>query len=247
MRGGRFLTGSSTSPVACTFLTVLSLSFTTWTYTDFDFLKTNRLLLVGIVVTFWGFRYLDFSLFVVGGFIPAFFMFGILGATVPNDNPDKTAIVYATSFAVWILSGIILICCVKLAVFVLGFAFGALLALTLNPVLLKYVWTDQPLANAVIWAVVFGIIGALLALCFERILLIVATAFGGSFAIVGSIAAMSGTFNVGVSSTNGDVVETLWNDWAYFAGILGVWIFGIIIQLCLTAPAGLEGGYSKMD
>lgn len=207
----------------------------------------TSLLLVGLVITFCGVRYLHFSLFILGGFIPAVITFGILGASIPNDSPDKTAIVYATSFSIWILAGIILICCVNLAVFVLGFALGAVVALVLNPILLKYVWVAQPVANMVIWVVIFGIVGALLALCFKRVLLIVSTSVGGAFAIVGSISAMAGTLNIASVDPSGEVAETTWQDWASFAGVIGLSVFGFLIQLCCTASGGDAEGYQKMD
>jgi len=211
------------------------------------YLFGSVIILVGIVITFYGVRLLHLSVFIMGGFVAAILTYGILAAAVPNDNLDKTAIVYGTSFAVWIVAGIILACCINFAVFVLGCAFGAVVALILNPICLKYVWPAAPLANTIIWVIVFGLIGGLIACCLKRPLLIAATACGGSFAVIAESMAMAGNLHIGVSTVDGLPIPTTWQDWTGFAGFLALAVFGIIIQVCFTAGTTNNEGYRKFD
>jgi len=211
------------------------------------YLFGSVIILVGLVITFYGVRMLHLSVFILGGFIAAVFTYGILAASIPNDNTDKVAIVYGTSFAVWIVAGIILACCINFAVFVLGCALGAVVALILNPICLKYVWPAQPLANAIIWIIVFGLIGGLIACCLKRPLLIIATSCGGSFAVIGASLAMAGSLHIAVSTDDGVPLPTTWEDWAAFGGFLALAVLGIAIQACCTAGSSDNEGYRKFD
>jgi hypothetical protein len=101
-------------------------------------------IILGFILIFFGSRFPRFAAFFEGGFIAAVFCFGITAAAIPNDFADKTATVYGTSLAVWILVGTILACCLVLLVITLGFALGAIVALMMNPISLKYIWVDQP-------------------------------------------------------------------------------------------------------
>ena len=102
------------------------------------------MLIVGLIINFYGVRLLPLSVFILGGFIAAVITYGILAASVPNTQSQKSIIVYATSLSVWFLAGIILACCTSLAVFILGAALGAVVALVLNPIALKHVWPAEP-------------------------------------------------------------------------------------------------------
>jgi hypothetical protein len=104
--------------------------------------------LLGLVITFYGVRFLPLSVFLLGGFIAAVIMYAILASSVPNSNEQKTAIVYGSSAAVWLVAGVIFACCIKIAVFILGAAIGAIVALVLNPIVLKYVWPAEPLGKS---------------------------------------------------------------------------------------------------
>ena len=192
--------------------------------------------IVGLVITFYGVRLLPLSVFLLGGFIAAAFMYAILAAAVSNDDPNKTAIVYGSSFGTWLVVGILLACCIRLAVFVLGASLGVVTALVLNPIALKYVWPAQPFANMIIWMVIFGLIGGAIACCLERPLMVVATSAGGAFAVVASIMAMAGTLDIAASTQDGTALPTAWQDWAGFAGFLALAVFGMLIQFCCTAP-----------
>jgi len=209
------------------------------------YLSGSILILLGLILTFYGVRFLSFSLFLMGGFIAAVIMYGILGATVSNDDPNKTAIVYGTAFATWILVGVILMCFLSLAVFILGFALGAIVALVLNPIVLKYVWPENPLANTIIWVVVFGIVGGLIAICLKKPLLVVATSAGGAFTIVASAMAMAGQLNIGTYPT----MPTTTEEWVAFGGFLLLAAVGILVQIFCTG--GLlsrnSEGYQKMN
>jgi len=202
---------------------------------------------VGIVITFWGVRFLPLSVFLIGGFIAAVILYVILAVSVPNDNSQKTAIVYGSTLGMWVVAGILLAFCVKLAVFILGASLGAITALVLNPIALKYVWPAEPLANMIIWMVIFGLIGGAIACFLERPLLLLATAAGGAFAIVASSMGMAGTLSIAALPINGSVVSTNWQDWAGFAGFLALTTFGFLVQLCITAVGSGPHGYSKLD
>ena len=93
---------------------------------------------------------LPFSVFVLGGFALAVIMFGILAGSINNSDPNKTSIVYGVSLAVWIVAGGILACFPSLAAFILGFSLGAIIALILNPIALKYVWPANPIGEFMI-------------------------------------------------------------------------------------------------
>jgi len=174
-------------------------------------------------------------------------MYGTLAATVSNSDPNKTAIVYGSSFAVWIVAGIILACCSSLAVFILGVALGAIVALVLNPICLKYVWPAQPFGNLIIWIVVLGLIGGVIACCLKRPLMIVATSAGGSFAIIASCMAMAGTLNIAESTEDGFALPTTWQNWAGFGGFIGVAVLGILVQFFCTAGTEDSDGYRPFD
>lgn len=204
-------------------------------------------MLVGLLITFFGVRYLAVSIFLMGGFLAALIMWAILAASIPNSNPDKTAIVYSTAGASWLLFGCIFACFVNLAVFVLGFTVGAILSLALNPVALKFVWPEEPIANMLIFFFVFGFVGGCIACFLKKPVMILGTSAGGAFLTVASIMAMAGTLNIVADSGSNVAVTTTWQDYLGFAGMCCLCACGVVIQLCVTSRKGDFDGYIKLD
>jgi len=116
------------------------------------------ILVVGLIIVSAGYRFLRLSAFIIGGFIPAVLVFGLLGGTIPDDNASKTQIVYWTALCVWIAAGTFFACCIQFVVFALGFALGTIIALALNPVALQYVWPDQVFLNLFLWILLLGFV-----------------------------------------------------------------------------------------
>lgn len=226
---------------------VQNMTTTAWQSLPSWLLYTGGIVIVFVstIICFYGVRLLPMSIFLEGGFICAFFMYAILASAVPNSNPQKTGIVYGTSFAIWLVCGVFLALCINVAVFILGVSFGAYVGLSLNSTFLKHVWAAQPTANMIIWVIVFGIIGGIVACFLKKPLLVVATAGGGAFGIVYSIMAMSGTLNI--SGSNGDIMSTTWMDWTAFAGFLALTALGCVVQSCCTMRSGDLDFYTKMD
>ena len=184
------------------------------------------LAVVGLVLVLAGYRLLPLTLFVVGGGIAAVIMFIILAGVVPDARPDKTTIVFWTCFGTWIAFGLLFACLIALAMFILGFAGGAILALVLNPVALKYVWPAQPLANLIIWILLFGTLCGVVVVYFKRPLVIVATSVGGSFVTCYAISLLAGTANIVWPSPT----STAWEPYAFLGGVVGLAILGCIVQ-----------------
>jgi hypothetical protein len=192
------------------------------------------ILVLGCIIISFGYRLLSLSVFILGGFIAAVFMYGILGATVPDSNPDKSAIVNWTSLGTWVVFGIVCACCLQFAIFVMGFAAGVILALVLNPIALQYVWPEHPYTNLFLWMVGFGLIGGCIMWCFERPFMIITTSAGGALMIVGAVDAFTSAVHLVIVDGQGDV-STPWQAWALFGGFLVLTLLGIILQFCVTA------------
>ena len=76
---------------------------------------------------------------------------------------------------------------------------------------------------------IFGFVFGFLACCvLEKPLAIIATSFGGSWMVVQSIIIFAGGFNI-----ESNAKFTTWQEWTAFAGMLIMFVSGLIVQLVM--------------
>lgn len=204
------------------------------------------IMVLGLINVYYGYRFLPFSFFMIGGFIVFIIMLGILSAAISDSDPNKTAIVFGVSVACWVIAGLLFVILSKVAVFFLGAAVGVVIAIVLNPICLHYVWPANPQGNLYIWMSVFGLITGIITCYFERVVLIVSTALTGSLFVILGIGGIAGNLPL-LSSIVSNPDNAKWEWWAYIGGWAALVITGLIVQLCYTAKDKDKEDNSKHD
>mmetsp|Transcript_30702 Transcript_30702/g.37917 ORF Transcript_30702/g.37917 Transcript_30702/m.37917 type:complete len:291 (-) Transcript_30702:235-1107(-) len=192
-------------------------------------------IVIGLLLTCIGYRLFVVSLFLVSAFVSGAILYGILDTSIDDSTENKAAITWGTSFAFGIVIGLLLVKLRRVGVFFLGASFGVLLAMFLNPICLHLIWPSEPVINLYIWMGVFGLIFGLITLCLERTLMILTTAFAGSFLIVLSIGGFAGNFPSYDQVTNQSIDDYPWEWWAYIAGWAFIFLIGSLFQFLKSA------------
>merc|ERR1711904_752783 len=99
---------------------------------------------------------------------------------------------YGGTAAAGIIVGLIFSVFRKLAVFVIGAGCGVILALILQPLVLTWVWSEQPNVLLYIMMGVLGLLFGLLTLVLERPIVLIATAAVGSYVFIYSLSQLAG-------------------------------------------------------
>lgn len=139
------------------------------------------LFLTGGYLCFLGGVHQHFTMFIVGFYVGSNVAYIILLNVKEDYGSNTETILLVVSVVVGILAGLILSCCFFLAVYLVGALLGYFTALWLLS------WVTNGLIQTnwgrAILIIVFVIVGIILMAFFERFLMVVATAFIGSFAI----------------------------------------------------------------
>lgn len=163
----------------------------------------------GLAVTFFGYFLLTpvlfIAAFIIGGGASFIVVSTILSdfAPAPSSDDDGSGDAQLTSpTSAWVsigamlfggaLFGFIAMRALPLGMFAIGAALGVIFSTTLRTTLLPALFPDDPHTAFIITAVVLGLLLGLLALAFQKHMLIFSTAFGGALAAVFGIAHFTG-------------------------------------------------------
>mmetsp|Transcript_3858 Transcript_3858/g.10622 ORF Transcript_3858/g.10622 Transcript_3858/m.10622 type:complete len:313 (-) Transcript_3858:745-1683(-) len=186
----------------------------------------------GVLLTVAGFWVLSPAMFCA-----AFAAGGFVGYVAVYSLTKNTAAVTWASAAALLVGGVLLgvlsLYLVPLGVFALGATMGVVFALALNAVLVA-IREDQPAWALYVLAGSFGVVFGALALQVQHTLLVVATAFSGSFMTLSGVGFFVGHF----PRFSGMEREVLMRDplaLLYFGAYLLMGVLGCIIQFRLRS------------
>ncbi|CAO3583525.1 unnamed protein product [Absidia cylindrospora] len=175
-------------------------------------------------------------MFIVGFYVGSNVAYIILINAKDDYGSNTATILLVVSVIVGILAGLLLSCCFFLAVYLVGALLGFFAALWL----LSWVTNGVIQSNwgRAILIIVFVIVGIVLMAFFERILMVIATAFIGSFAIfIGIDVYLKTGFVESVISflrarSTSIIAEATPQLRGMLGGCLGLAIVGALIQFC---------------
>ena len=182
------------------------------------------LLLGGIVACFFGYRLFRIVLAVFGFIFGAFVSSSIFG--VSDTTPMLVAAVLGGLFG-----ALLLVAAYFVAVALIGAGIGAVIA---NVLLAQ---GDAP--AAVVWVVVFSVVGAVASMYLQRYFIIVGTAFGGAWTMLVGALTLVGQLTAPIEATGeavwvayllDPVQERQWVLVAWFA----LAVAGTVVQLGIT-------------
>lgn len=199
----------------------------------------------GLIVCFAGYKLFRAALFVVG-----FVAGGVLLAIAVEHIFDTKSWVVTASWVAFVVGGLFVGCLVislyTTSIFVAGAAGGVLLAILLNTSIGYKIYPSNPNVVLIVLAVILGIVGGVLALKLEKPVLIVATSLVGAGLLVWGVGYFAGDYpspsdlkQFAQQDLHGDWVydiPTAW--WAYVAGILVLFVVGMVIQFRKTGRGG---------
>jgi len=135
----------------------------------------------------------------------------------------------------------------SLGIFVAGAAAGVALAMLINNSVGYEIYPSHPQVVLIVLCIVLGILGGVLTLKLERPVLIVATSLFGAAILVWGVGYFAGDFpstsdlkTYASQDINGDWVYSIpdaW--WGYLAGILVLFVLGLLVQFRKTSRGGV--------
>ncbi|DBA02664.1 TPA: hypothetical protein N0F65_010489 [Lagenidium giganteum] len=196
----------------------------------------------GTVLCFFGYRLIRPALFAC-----AFVFGGILLAGLAEYAFRHKSWMSTASWVCFLIGGLIagavIVWAYRLGIFMAGATAGVLLAFTVNTSFGHHLYPSNPNVVVVLLALVFGIIGGILAIKIERPMLIVATSLVGAQVLVWGVGYFAGHYPNGADlerfahqQSDGKWIyhiPSAW--WAYLAGIIVLWCLGMYIQFHKTA------------
>ena len=132
----------------------------------------------------------------VCGYLGGQICWQILSALLGDEAGNRDTILYVSSGVAGIVGGMMGLHWLPIAIFVMGFSVGGMLAVALNPVVLHKAIPSNPAATLFIGVGVLGCMFGGLTLYFERYCLIAASTLTGSLIIVYNIGFLRATFHV---------------------------------------------------
>ncbi|ORZ13157.1 hypothetical protein BCR42DRAFT_355462 [Absidia repens] len=216
--------------------TTVTLPFTDHAVTVQSIVLTVILFVTGGYLCFLGGVHQHFTMFIVGFYVGSNVAYIILINAKDDYGSNTATILLVVSVVVGILAGLLLSCCFFLAVYLVGALLGFFAALWL----LSWVTNGVIQSNwgRAILIIVFVIVGIVLMAFFERILMVIATAFIGSFAIfIGIDVYLKTGFVESVISflrarSTSVIAEATPQLRGMLGGCLGLAIVGALIQFC---------------
>eukprot|EP00298_Acanthocystis_sp_HF-20_P002906 c13292_g1_i1.p1 GENE.c13292_g1_i1~~c13292_g1_i1.p1 ORF type:complete len:222 (+),score=72.66 c13292_g1_i1:45-710(+) len=179
------------------------------------------LLIVGLFECFFGYKLRKVSFFVFG-FVVAF----MITSSAISELTDNNDIIFGCSVTVGLISAIFALCFLSVGPMFVGFFAGVLLAYMAYITVLHYISTSNYLAFY-IPAAVFGLIGIFLAYKISHIVLLVTTAFGGSFLFLRSIDRLANSQISLNDVENGNLSP---EGWALVSAIVVLGTIGVLFQ-----------------
>lgn len=197
-------------------------------------------MLIGLFENFYGYKYWAVTVFIITGYIAAVVTYAIIMGAMANSSSEYTLYyAYGGAAAAGIIVGVIFSIFRKFAVFVIGAGCGVILALILQPLVLTWIWSEQPNTLLYIMMAVLGLLFGLLTLVLERPIVIIATSSVGSYVFIYSLSQLAGhlpspasAYWKQVASAGASCVS--WQVWAYMGGLIALGLIGVLVQFCHT-------------
>ena len=200
-------------------------------------------ILLGLVLTFFGYHFLQMSL----AFAAVYFTFTIFYSILTGAGVTDEAVVYWTSMGVAMVAGVLVACFYKLGLFILGCVGGGSLAVWMLS------WSEEPFIASVGWRwcfiIVLALIVGILALIFVKYVAMVVTAWIGAFFTFLGIDTFAQT---GFSQSVGQILtgdpppidQYSAGCYGMLAGCIALAIIGMLVQFFVT---GRGDQHSKLD
>lgn len=188
---------------------------------------------IGLIECFFGYRILRFLLGVLG-FIAGAVVAGSLGYELSNGSELISII---SGIAGGVIGAFIMYTLYVVGVFAIGAALGFMIA--------SYVFGIMNTGPVTLMLAAAAAAGGILAAVFRKPMLILATAYGGSYAAVTGVSyLLAKNFN----PLDPEFLNSLGEDQLYRMAIIwfGLGVFGFVVQL-MTLPAAGEAGDSAAD
>lgn len=186
--------------------------------------------LVGAVICLAGYKFFRYTIFVCGFIIGGIIVASVIEAIFTNKSYVNT-VSWIGFFVGGITLGLLAMAMYSLSIFIAGATGGVLLAFMLHTSATYKLSASSPNIILLIIAVLFGIIGGITALKFEKVMIIVSTSFVGAVAAMWGIGYFAGdfpnTFNLG------DATPDAW--WVYLFCIVVLTGCGIFVQVRKTS------------
>ncbi|KAG7377752.1 hypothetical protein PHYBOEH_000704 [Phytophthora boehmeriae] len=200
----------------------------------------------GAVMVVMGYRLFRATLFAVG------FVAGGVGVALIVEHifDDKSRVVTA-SWVAFVVGGLVcgslVVSLYSLGIFVAGAAAGVALAMMLHNSFGYEIYPSHPQVVLIVLCIVLGLLGGVLTLKLEKPVLIVATSLFGAAILVWGVGYFAGDFpstsdlkEYASRDINGDWVYSIpdaW--WGYLAGILVLFVLGMLVQFRKTGRGGV--------
>lgn len=199
-------------------------------------------LVVGVMLATLGYQLFHMTVFVIG-----FIVGGVACSLIVEKIFQNESWVVTISWVAYIVGGILCgflaSCLYWPGIFLVGLLAGAMLAVLLNTSVGYMIAPSHPGIVLIVLAVILGIVGGILAIKFERPVIILFTSFVGAFLIIWGIGFFAGdypSFNdlEKFSKTDADGgtsydIPATW--WTYLAGTIAVFAVAAFIQFRCTA------------
>lgn len=202
-------------------------------------------IVIGAVLCIGGYRLFRVAIFVCGFIVGGIAIASSIEYVFKNQSWMDTAS-WIGFFAGGLLCGLLAMSLYSTSIFLAGAAGGVLLAFTIHTTIAYKIYQSHPNVVLVVVAIVLGIVGGILALKLEKPLLVIATSFVGAVLATWGVGYFAGDFpnaadlkQYASKQLNGDTIISIphaW--WGYLAGIVVLFLLGLMIQFGKTARGG---------
>ncbi|RLN36943.1 hypothetical protein BBJ28_00002092 [Nothophytophthora sp. Chile5] len=206
----------------------------------------------GAIVCVAGYRLFRPTVFLCAFIVGGMFVAGILETAFADEDWMPTASWVAFGIG-GLIAGVLVLMLYSASIFLAGAAGGVMLAFSLNTSIGVKIYPNNPDVILVVLAVVLGILGGILALKLEKPVLITTTSLVGATVCVWGVGYFAGDYPNGADlksfrakNDNGDWVYNIpdaW--WGYLAGMVVLFVLGMMVQVKKTARGYDHGGKTE--
>ncbi|KAJ3387510.1 hypothetical protein HDU92_001919 [Lobulomyces angularis] len=209
------------------------------------------MMILGLIFLFFGLRLFRVASFIAGVYLGGSIAYIILSNVEPTSGYQTREYLYLfVSLAVGIVFGLIAMCIWRLGLLAIG-AFGGF---TLSLFLLS--WSSDGIFSGIgriIFIIILVIVGAVLALIFEKLALILATSFAGAFSVIYGIDMFANAgFNVAVKSFLGNSNPEYYSQYNIsrdvyieLVALVILFLLGVLVQFRINRNRVHREGYNK--
>lgn len=214
----------------------------------------------GLAVCFFGFRLMRPTMFLCGFVVGGFLCASAADVVFKGKSYEATAWWIALIVG-GILIGALVLVLYSIGIFIVGAAGGVLLGTVVNTSIGYKLFPNDPNTGLLVFAIVLGLLGGILACKLERPVIILATSLVGAVLAVSGVGYFAkdfpditdlqtqfGTKDAASGAWSYDL-PTVW--WAYIGAMLVLFVLGAFVQFKKTSRSGSSrhdnakmGGYS---